>query len=335
MIKFAPRRLAHVNLWVSNLEPSMAFYEDVCGIELVHIEAAIRAGFHTNGNTNHDVGLIETSRGVDRLGRDGQVQIPATRGTRAGLNHLAWEMESQAALVAASRRAAAHGVAVRGLDHGITRSVYLLDPDGNGHEFYADSIDDWRRIFNRETDEVVTAQWDPLGGDEDPTPRYPQAPAIRMVERAPLHPVALTGAILVTGNFDRMTRFLVDVAGLAELRTETIDGRRQKVFGGTLMQPGMRLIAAADGEETGLRSVAFNTQPAVHGLREALPDLERRGLAAAYEQDGEGTQRLFVRDPDGVVVQFYRASDGAVQAPVRSRHAAVDRPGAEQRRQYG
>jgi catechol-2,3-dioxygenase len=82
-VRFQPRRLGHVNLYVSQLERSIAYYEKVCGIELVRIEAAIRAGFHSNGNTHHDIGLIEISKGEARLGRDGKVQIAGSVSTMA------------------------------------------------------------------------------------------------------------------------------------------------------------------------------------------------------------------------------------------------------------
>ena len=70
-VDFHPRRLGHVNLYVSQLERSIEFYRDTCGIELVRIEAAIRGGFHSNGNTHHDVGLIDRER--DSIGID---QVP-------------------------------------------------------------------------------------------------------------------------------------------------------------------------------------------------------------------------------------------------------------------
>ena len=69
--RFRPRRLGHVNLWVSDLERSIRFYEDVCGIELVRRERDILIAFHSNGNSHHDIGIIEISRGKDRYGRDG------------------------------------------------------------------------------------------------------------------------------------------------------------------------------------------------------------------------------------------------------------------------
>src|SRR4051812_43238078 len=118
--RFAPRRLGHVNLWVSDLEQSVRFYESVVGIELVRRERDILIAFHSNGNSHHDVGIIEISRGKDRYGRDGMLQIPKTRGTDVGLNHLGWEMENEKELVDAWKRAQGSGFRIeRALDHGI------------------------------------------------------------------------------------------------------------------------------------------------------------------------------------------------------------------------
>ena len=44
-----PRRLGHVNLFVSDLERAMAFYEDVAGFHEIFREPDIQAGFLSNG----------------------------------------------------------------------------------------------------------------------------------------------------------------------------------------------------------------------------------------------------------------------------------------------
>ena len=146
---YRPRRLGHANLWVSDIERSIRFYESVLGIELVRRERPLLMGFHSNGNSHHDVGMIEISRGKDRYGRDGMVQIPKTRGTAVGLNHLGWEMTSQRELVEAYKRTRPlFDVDLWTVDHIVAHSVYVPDPDGNMHEFYADALDDWRTVFN-------------------------------------------------------------------------------------------------------------------------------------------------------------------------------------------
>ncbi|MPS50489.1 VOC family protein [Alcaligenaceae bacterium SAGV3] len=179
-VAFRPRRLGHVNLYVSDLEASLSFYERHCGLARVRMESAIGAGFLSNGNTHHDLGLIEISRGQDRHGRDGHVQIQSTRGRQPGLNHLGWEMENQAALVQAYERMRAAGMAPQALyDHIISHAVYVPDPDGNVHEFYADSMKDWESVFNLDHDDLVTSRWDPLASERSTTPNYNPAPNLR------------------------------------------------------------------------------------------------------------------------------------------------------------
>src|SRR5262245_47037561 len=101
---FAPRRLAHVNLYVGDLGASVEFYRDVCGIEVVFAEPGIEAVFLSNGNSHHDIALMQASD-REHLGRDGEVQVSAERGRLPGLNHLAFEVESEAALVDAIEHA--------------------------------------------------------------------------------------------------------------------------------------------------------------------------------------------------------------------------------------
>jgi catechol 2,3-dioxygenase len=50
----------------------------------------------------------------------------------------------------------AAGVSVRPVDHGVTKSLYFTDPDGNGLEVYIDASDEWRR------DPASIAQTGPL-----------------------------------------------------------------------------------------------------------------------------------------------------------------------------
>jgi hypothetical protein len=83
--------------------------------------------------------MIEISRGEDRYGRDGMVQIPKTRGTAVGLNHLAWEMASERELVEAYKRTQPlFDADLWTADHIVAHSMYVPDPDGNLHELYAD-----------------------------------------------------------------------------------------------------------------------------------------------------------------------------------------------------
>lgn len=306
-VKFSPRRLGHVNLYVENLERSLRFYEEVCGIERVRMEAQINAGFVSNGNTHHDVGLIEVSRGNDRYGRDGKVQIRSTRGTQPGLNHLGWEMESEAALVDAYKRFTASGASPTALyDHIISHAVYVTDPDGNVHEFYADTIPDWRSVFNLEHDDLVTSQWDPLAQPASPQKNYVDDAAISLKRDALLQTRHLTGAAFLTRNFEAMCRFLREVAGL-QLVAQTSGARRTAVFGGTCGRADLVLAeAGSDDASTGFHLLSLLLDEGVD-LAASATALANRGVAVERRVVDARREALVVRDPDGVPVELYRS----------------------------
>lgn len=299
--RFKPRRVAHVNLWVSHLEESIKFYESVCGIELVRRERDLLIAFHSNGNTHHDIGIIEVSRGKDRYGRDGTLQIPKTRGTAPGLNHVGWEMENEAELVAAYRRALDGGVPIqRSVDHLISHSVYVNDPDGNGHEFYADELRDWRSIYNLDREDEVTALWDPLARPPRSDANYNVDPPIRRVDRAALHPSHLTGVHFSTRRFDEMKQFFTSVAGLVPV-WETSSGVREIHLAGATGRVDLRLTEAAADEPTGLRAFRMRLNESVAPASVA-ERLSAAGIDASV-QNGE----LLLRDPDGFTIEFHQA----------------------------
>ncbi|WP_233834158.1 VOC family protein [Paraburkholderia sp. ZP32-5] len=313
-IRFHPRRLGHVNLWVHDLERSIRFYETVCGIALVRRERDILIGFHSNGNTHHDIGLIETSKGFDRIGRDGSVQIPKTRGVAVGLNHLGWEMENEAELVAAYQRALTTGDRYRALDHLISHSIYLSDPDGNGHEFYADAIPDWRVVYNLDRDDEVTAHWDPLAQPADATPFYVEQAPISRVDGAPLHPSHLCGATIATSNFEAMWAFFAEVAGLTPLDTQRRDGKRRAQFAGGVGRVDLTLAEVAGDARRGLQSFTFELDETgdLMALGRALS--ARTGIAARVDRD-ERREALTFDDPDGFALRFVNPLHARQRAP--------------------
>ena len=301
-VRFRPRRLGHVNFYVTDLQRSLAFYEHVCGLERVRIEAAINAGFLSNGNTHHDVGLIEVSRGADRIGRDGHVQIRSTRGTRPGLNHLGWEMESQAELVAAYARMVEAGLKPTALyDHIISHAVYVADPDGNVHEFYADSMKDWRSVFNLSHDDLVTSQWDPLAAAPSQARNYIEDPEIRRPSGSVLQASHLAGAVLRTHDMDAMRRFFETVAGLDAVSEDRVAGRI--VFAGRCGRPELTLQRASDGEVAGFAQAALLLQEPVD-MPAVMAALGRIGVHPAAAGRADDGVSLLLADPDGVAIEF-------------------------------
>ena len=306
-VSFRPRRLGHVNLYASNLERSMEFYEKICGIEPVAIEEALRAGFHSNGNTHHDIGIIEVSRGVDRLGRDGKVQVAATRGTRPGLNHLGWEMENEVELVAGYRRLLAAGLRPTALyDHQISHAIYISDPDGNVHEFYADMMRDWRKVMNMAQRGLMTSQWNPLENTPTQEPNYDTSPTIRQVPAAPLHPRNTTSATFATHRFEPMKQFMLEVVGLALLKEERNDRNlRRAGFQAMHGERDLVLQEVREGEPTGYRCFALLLGKDTD-LDAARKHLKAAGVNPVERVDDDGRRTLVLIDPDGMEVEFYR-----------------------------
>ncbi|MFY9235419.1 MAG: VOC family protein [Fimbriimonadaceae bacterium] len=128
--------IGHVHLKVSNLERSVAFYRDVLGMELQQMFGD-SAAFLSYGGYHHHLGLnVWESRGG----------APAPR-TAPGLYHFAILYPSRKALATALKRLLEHGVPLSGAsDHGVSESLYLNDPDGNGIELYRDRPEpEWPR----------------------------------------------------------------------------------------------------------------------------------------------------------------------------------------------
>jgi catechol 2,3-dioxygenase len=306
---FAPRRLTHVNLWVSDLEPAVSFFEKVCGIELIRREPTILAAFHSNGNTHHDLGVMEISKGRDRIGRDGAIQIPKTRGVNPGLNHFGWEMEDEAQLVDVYKRLKRQNrVMPRLSDHIISRSVYVNDPDGQMNEFYADIIPEWRDVFNLDHDDLVTSVWDPEATPPTSDKFYPVDPKITYVDGAPLQTIKLTGASIGTKRYDEMVEFYTLIGGFGVMQTSNAGRRQAKLFG-RLGNPDLVLFEVREDEQPGLRTFSFMLDPntdfdrAVAGVHSALG-------SAPQVVETDDRKSLLLDAPDKLFkVEFYVSKD--------------------------
>ncbi|MEE2956647.1 MAG: VOC family protein [Pseudomonadota bacterium] len=299
-INFRPRRFGHVNLWVSDVEKSIQFYEMVLGIELVRRERRLKIGFHSNGNTHHDIAVMEISRGMDRYDREGNVQVSKTRGTAVSLNHLGWEMTSEHELVEAYKRAKQFGnINFRTADHLVAHSVYVSDPDGNLHEFYADALEDWRTVFNLELEDEVTAEWNPLDVPPSVVHRYPVNAPTRLVRDAPLHPVRINRATLGTRNLNRMVEFLVNVGGF------TLQGKGDgvAVFGGSAAGEDLHVIEVPKGEKIGLKAFSFVVDAEIE-IFAATERLKKMDIDVTL-LESPGGPSLIVTDPDGFRIEIF------------------------------
>lgn len=298
--EFTPTRLGHVNMFVRDVERASGFYANVAGIELVKREAGIRGAFHSNGNTHHDIGLIETKEG-ERRGIGGFRQVSSFRGTEPGLNHFGWEMASEAELIAALHRLKQANIPLANAsNHQIAHSAYIVDPDGNYHEFYADAMEDWRTVFNLKNDDLITEAWDwekaspgmgPMPGDPNDK---------RRVGQAVFHPARVTHATLSVRRFEETCKFLRAVAGLRAVREEP----DVALFRGARSSMDLVLVSSRHGDGPGLLGVSFVVEDAAD-LEASKKRATQAGVAIVAERHLPHKHSIFVRDPDNVMAEFY------------------------------
>lgn len=127
-------QLGHVVLRVSDIARAEKFYAGVLGLPVCarFNENGMKMAFFSLGN-HHDFAIMETSG--------------AKPGERSiGLDHVAFKIGSTLEeLRDAKNKLDAAGIATNPIDHEVTKSLYLADPDGNGIELYVDASDAWRR----------------------------------------------------------------------------------------------------------------------------------------------------------------------------------------------
>ena len=128
----ADAHVGRVRLRVSDLERSLEFYRGVLGFELSRQDGAIAALATPAGAdlAARELLVLEEHPGVQRRPR---------RPVTTGLYHVAILLPDRATLGRALTRLADAEYPLRGAsDHGVSESLYLADPDGNGLELYAD-----------------------------------------------------------------------------------------------------------------------------------------------------------------------------------------------------
>ena len=125
-----PKEIGHLVLNVTDVERSTTFYRDVVGFQVARYRPNGTGTFLTCGLVHHNLALFKAPEGA-QLTRKGQV----------GLNHFAFKVESYTALQEAhARLVEAEATIDHIVDHGMTRSVYFLDPDGIEMELFYDTF---------------------------------------------------------------------------------------------------------------------------------------------------------------------------------------------------
>ncbi|MBO88693.1 MAG: hypothetical protein CMP14_04160 [Rickettsiales bacterium] len=300
-VNFKPRRLGHVNLYVSDLGVSTEFYTNIAGVELVRREPTIEAIFFSNGNTHHDVALMQCRGGAVRKGRDDYVQASSFRGEMPGLNHLAWEMHSETVLIEKLKAGTANGLEIKfSADHLISHSAYIEDPEGIYHEFYADVTEDWRSIFNTDREDLVTADWDWQNIEAPLGPRRPDREDKRRVESALFHARCVSRAVIAVENLGHSDAFLTTVAGLTQI--EQADG--VAAYCAAVSAYDLLIVSAETVARPGLVGFSLLVEDE-NDLKTSILKADEKGINVASVIDAGHKISAIVYDPDGLAVEFY------------------------------
>lgn len=143
------QELGHVVLYVTDLRRSRTFYHDILGFpEVGEMKLGPGAGAvaFSSGRTHHELLLIEIG---PLRSRDSEASgAPRGRHTpEPGLYHIGFKVgNSPTDIERAYQELKTKGVEITGAsDHTVTHSLYILDPDGNEIELYADVSDEWKK----------------------------------------------------------------------------------------------------------------------------------------------------------------------------------------------
>jgi catechol 2,3-dioxygenase len=121
---------------VTDRERAERFYGGLLGLQVCarSDEGGFKTTFFSLG-THHDFAVMEVSGEGGRRAE-----------TAVGLHHVAFNIGTTLdELREAKAKLDAAGVTTTPIDHEVTKSLYLQDPDGNGVELYVDASDVWRR----------------------------------------------------------------------------------------------------------------------------------------------------------------------------------------------
>ena len=134
--------LGHVHLKVTDLDRAVDFYTGL--LDLDTTERHGNYAFLSFGDHHHDLALQAHPA----------ASSPPPQTT--GLSHVAFEVDSVEALGDHYEWLTERDMQVSPVDHGISKAIYVDDPDGNGVELYVDT-----READDEQWEGATTRFDP------------------------------------------------------------------------------------------------------------------------------------------------------------------------------
>ncbi len=148
-----PAHFAHFVIRCSDKAKSVAWYNKVLGMEVVHENPML--AFMTYDGEHHRMALVQI---------EGGEKMPTTA---PGMDHVAYTLPSLGDLLGTYKRLKAEGIVpVWPINHGLTTSMYYEDPDGMRVELQVENYDSKERLMDYIRSEKFAAN--PIGVDFDP-----------------------------------------------------------------------------------------------------------------------------------------------------------------------
>lgn len=128
------KELGHVVLYVTNLKKLAHFYKNVLGFN--EIARKDKMAVYSSGRTHHELLLIEIGENYKKCGKP-----------EPGLYHIGLKIgDRDKELKEAIKELKKAKVEIVGAaDHGVTKGVYIKDPDRNELELYIDVSNEWKK----------------------------------------------------------------------------------------------------------------------------------------------------------------------------------------------
>ncbi|MBM3222195.1 MAG: biphenyl-2,3-diol 1,2-dioxygenase [Candidatus Tectomicrobia bacterium] len=145
------QRVGHVVIKMRDLDAAKRFYGDILGMHITDEREGFGVFFRFD-DYHHDIAVFKVN-----------ADAAAPEKNQVGLAHIALIADSFDTVKAMYQKLKAHDVPiVRTVDHGVTRSVYFKDPEGNELEIYCEVPEvDWHTV-----DTIIKA--DPIDLDAVP-----------------------------------------------------------------------------------------------------------------------------------------------------------------------
>lgn len=125
-------KLHHATFMTVDVDAMVHWYELVCGLQPVYY--ADHAAWLTNDEANHRIALLKLPG----------IKVPVDKPHTAGLHHTAFEYATFGQWIDNYARLRDAGILPSiCMHHGMTMSMYYVDPDGNGVEIQVDVFGDW------------------------------------------------------------------------------------------------------------------------------------------------------------------------------------------------